>query len=96
MSSSIAAVSSEQFEKWKKVNGVKAGQKVFIIEGSYPALRTALDVRGWYENKGEGKDGAFFDFLWTWLGHDDRFGSLRPGRTVNHFPSGGCLTTKIG
>jgi tubulin monoglycylase TTLL3/8 len=96
MSSSIAAVSSEQFEKWKKVNGVKAGQKVFIIEGSYPALRTALDVRGWYENKGEGKDGAFFDFLWTWLGHDDRFGSLRPGQTVNHFPSGGCLTTKIG
>ena len=50
------------FSKWKKRNGVRDDQRVFIMTGHYPDVRDILIKRGWFYN--EDRNSPHFDLAW--------------------------------
>jgi len=50
------------FSKWKKRNGVRDDQRVFIMTGHYPDVRDMLIKRGWFYN--EDRNSPHFDLAW--------------------------------
>ena len=54
---------ARDFEDWKKRQGIEPETKVFSITGWYPAIKQALEERGWYYNPD--RESRFFDLKWT-------------------------------
>ena len=54
---------ARDFATWKKRHGLDSTIKVFSVTGWYPAMKTALEKRGWYHN--DDRESPYFDLKWT-------------------------------
>lgn len=78
------------FDVWKFNNKIPQSTKVFIIQGKYQDLRSALLRRGWVENLNN--ESIFFDLKWARSARVP-FGIL-DWQLFNHFPNNLQLTAK--
>lgn len=80
---------------FKKRQGLAPDTKIFSLTGCYPALKQALESRGWYYNSDP--TSPFFDLKWT-LKSDDlkSMKQLSKDQYINHFGQNTAITTKSG
>lgn len=78
------------FEAWKALGNIPRDSKVFVIQGTYPALREALLQRNWVENCGNEK--MFFDFKWATKARVPV--GIKDWQRINHFERNVQLSTK--
>jgi tubulin monoglycylase TTLL3/8 len=78
------------YDTWKLSQGLVVTTKVFIIAGTYPDIRKALLMRGWFENND--CDSIYFDLKWA---RNARVpSSLFDWQMINHFPRNFELSVK--
>ena len=79
---------------WKKKHRLDPETRVFVVIGGYPALKRALEARGWVENPDI--NSQCFDLKWTLKAKDISMDSLQDFQIVNHFQKNTSITTKVG
>lgn len=90
----LANARSMDTERWRKLQGLSADNRVFIITGIYPDVRDALLRRGWKQNKDE--ESPHFDMKFALKNSEIPYATMTVQQVGNHFKGAGSITTKAG